>query len=484
MIVSCNNGTLSAFIPTVDNPWDISKVLLVYRRLGFGLKHTDIASKLSLTPSEIIDELIDNAKNLPLTPDPGWAHWTNTDFRNAGGNRGPFYRNHQKIVFEDFLKNDMRDRLTLFWSNHFVTEYYMYNHPAYTFRYYNNLQKNALGNFKEFVRNIGLDDAMLMYLNGYENKNNAPNENYARELYELFTLGEGNGYTQDDITETARALTGYNSRTNGGPISFNPNRFDDGEKTIFGKTGNWNYDDVIEILFEEKTDLIANFICTKIYKHFVSPVVNENIISELSSDFIQNNFELLPIFKKLFKSEHFFNVDASNVIIKSPIDLMVFIEKEFDFIKPNNFTNNLTNYLRARTMDMGQQILNPIDVAGWQENHDWISTGTLPMRWEFGDYLLNRYYAGNKDQFRALLKDMIGENIDNAENIVKTVKEYMFCNYEIQEDELNDAVSIFKGDIPDNYFDGGGWSINDSTVPKQFYDLLRFFVTLPEYQLK
>ena len=190
------------------------------------------------------------------------------------------------------------------------------------------------------------------------------------------------------------------------------------------------------------------------------------------------------MFKKLFKSEHFFNVDASNVIIKSPIDLMVFIEKEFDFIKPNNFTNNLTNYLRARTMDMGQQILNPIDVAGWQENHDWISTGTLPMRWEFGDYLLNRYYAGNKDQFRALLKDMIGENIDNAENIVKTVKEYMFCNYEIQEDELNDAVSIFKGDIPDNYFDGGGWSINDSTVPKQFYDLLRFFVTLPEYQLK
>ena len=264
---------------------------------------------------------------MPVSPDPGWANFDNADFTASGKNRGAFFRDHQKIVFEDFLNNGFRERLTLFWSNHFVTEYYMYNHPAYTFRYYNNLQKNALGNFKEFVRNIGLDDAMLMYLNGYENKNNAPNENYARELYELFTLGEGNGYTQDDITETARALTGYNSRTNGGPISFNPNRFDDGEKTIFGKTGNWNYDDVIEILFEEKTDLIANFICTKIYKHFVSPVVNENIISELSSDFIQNNFELLPIFKKLFKSEHFFNVDASNVIIKSPIDLMVFMMK-------------------------------------------------------------------------------------------------------------------------------------------------------------
>ena len=96
MVVSCNNGSLATFVPTVDNPWDISKVLLVYRRLAFGIKHSDIASKLSITPSELIDQLIDNAKNLPLTPDPGWAHWTNTDFRNAGANRGTYFRNHQK----------------------------------------------------------------------------------------------------------------------------------------------------------------------------------------------------------------------------------------------------------------------------------------------------------------------------------------------------------------------------------------------------
>jgi len=484
MSLNCNDGTLSIYVPDQNNPWDISKVLFLFRRLGFSIKFTDVKNYLNSSPEDLIDQLFDDALNMPLSPDPGWANFNNADFTASGKNRGAFFRDHQKIVFEDFLNNGLRDRLTLFWSNHFVTEYYMYNHPAYTFRYYNNLQENALGNFKEFVRKIGLDDAMLMYLNGYDNKNNAPNENYSRELFELFTLGEGNGYTQDDITETARALTGYNSRTNGGPIYFNPNRFDDGEKTIFGQTGNWGYDDVIEILFNEKSDLISNFICTKIYKHFVSPIINDQIIAELSSDLVQNNFELLPLFKKLFKSEHFFNSDASNVIIKSPIDLMVFIEKEFDFIKPVNFTGNLTNYLRARTMDMGQQILNPIDVAGWQENQDWISTGTLPMRWEFGDYLINRYYAGNKEQFRSLLKEMIGIDNDNPESIVRTVKEYMFCNYEILPDELNDAMSIFKGDIPDNYFDGGGWNIDDSTVPKQFYDLLRFFVTLPEFQLK
>ena len=484
MAVNCNAGTLSIYVPDKNNPWDISKVLFLFRRIGFSLKFTELQTYLNSNPSDLIDQLFDEAANMPVSPDPGWANFNNTDFTESGKNRGAFFRDHQKIVFDDFLNNGVRERLTLFWSNHFVTEYYMYNHPAYTFRYYNNLQNNVLGNFKEFVRIIGLDDAMLMYLNGFENKNNAPNENYSRELFELFTLGEGNGYAQDDITETARALTGYNKRTNGGPISFNPNRFDDDDKTIFGRTGNWDYDDVIDILFEEKSDLISTYICTKIYKHFVSPEINDQIIAELSSDFIQNNFELLPLFKKLFKSEHFFNSDASNVIIKSPIDLMVFIEKEFDFIKPNNFTNTLTNYLRARTQDMGQQILNPIDVAGWQENQDWISTGTLPMRWEFGDYLLNRYYAGDKDQFRSLLKEMVGQNNDNPEIIVRTVKEYMFCNYQILDDELNDAISIFKGDIPDNYFDGGGWSIEDSTVPKQFYDLLRFFVTLPEFQLK
>ena len=484
MAVNCNQGTLNAYIPNQNNPWSISKILFLFRRIGFSIKFSEIESHLNTNPGDLIDQIFDEAINIPVSPDPGWANFNNADFTASGKNRGAFFRDHQKIVFDDFLNNGFRERLTLFWSNHFVTEYYMYNHPAYTFRYYNKLQDNALGNFKEFVRKIGLDDAMLMYLNGFENKNNAPNENYSRELFELFTLGEGNGYTQDDITETARALTGYNTRQNGGPITFNSNRFDDGEKTIFGRTGNWNYDDVIDILFEEKSDLIADFICRKIYRHFVSPDVNDDIILDLSNYFIENNYELMPLFKKLFKSEHFFNSSASNVIIKSPIDLMVFIEKEFDFVKPNNFTNSLTNYLRARTMDMGQQILNPVDVAGWQENQDWISTGTLPMRWEFGDYLLNRYYAANKEQFRTLLKTMVGENVYDPEFIVKTVKDYIFCNYDIMNDELNDAISIFMGDVPENYFNGGGWSINDSTVPKQFYDLLRFFVTLPEFQLK
>ena len=223
---SCSNNSLAAYLVNTENKWDEKKVLFVLRRLGFGTDINKLSELVNYGPSDLIDKIIDDAKSLDVSPDPGWANWTASDFNESGRNRGQFFRDHQRIVFRDLLNNGFRDRLTLFWSNHFVTEYYMYNHPAYAFRYYNNIQKNVFGNFKEFVRIIGLDDAMLMYLNGFENKNSKPNENYSRELYELFTLGEGNDYTQEDITETSRALTGYNTRNNQGPISFNEKWYD------------------------------------------------------------------------------------------------------------------------------------------------------------------------------------------------------------------------------------------------------------------
>ena len=137
MAVNCNNGTLNVYVPDHDNPWNISKVLFVFRRLGFSVKFKEVKNYLNYNPSDLIDELFDQALNMPLSPDPGWANFNNADFSSSGKNRGAFFRDHQKIVFEDFLNNGLRERLTLFWSNHFVTEYYMYNHPAYTFRYYN-----------------------------------------------------------------------------------------------------------------------------------------------------------------------------------------------------------------------------------------------------------------------------------------------------------------------------------------------------------
>jgi uncharacterized protein (DUF1800 family) len=473
---------LNIYSPDEQRPWDSKKINFLSRRLGFGCSLANIESFLSISPSEAVDQIINNAKSLEVTRAPEWAFWSNKEFNASPNNKNYYNTIWQKQAFKDLTLNGFRDRLTLFWSNHFVVEYLDFNQPAYLYQYYNLLQTNCLGNFKNFVSQIGLTPAMLRYLNGFENKKNSPNENYARELYELFTLGEGNGYTQEDITETSRALTGFNKSNSYGPITFNNNTFDEGEKIIFGEKGNWGYNDVINILFEQKKNIISEFICTKIYRYFVNPDINEAVIAEMKTTFIDNDFELIPVFSKLFKSDHFFETLNSNVIIKSPIDLMVGLHESLNFQYPVNFDLELN--LRNKCRDMGQTIFSPIDVAGWQGNHSWINSESLPNRWEFADLLLRKYWANNKYQFKKLAIDLVGKDETDVNLIVLKLKDFIFCTYDIKPDEMSDAINIFKGEVPENYFEDGTWSLNNNSVQRQVYDLLRFFIGLPEFQLK
>jgi len=473
---------LKVFIPSNSNPWNKEKAKLLLRRMGFCTDLNSINRYLIMTPGDVVDELLQESADLPPTAAPEWGYWDNREFNDSGENKGYYHKIWQKQAFADFQKNAFRERLVLFWSNHFVVEYLDVNQPAYLYQYYALLQTQVLGNFKTFVHQIGLNPAMLRYLNGYDNKNSSPNENYGRELYELFTLGQGNGYIQEDITETSRALTGFNKTVRYGPITFNEKTFDKGSKTIFGRSGNWGYDDVIDILFDEKKDIIARYICEKIYKYFVSPKADEAIVSSLAATMISNNFELAPVYSQLFKSEHFFDEKNSNVLIKSPIDLMLGLHKTLGFKLDD--TLDLEVQFRNKCRDMGQIIFSPVDVAGWQGNQDWINSETLPKRWEFSDYLLIKYWKKNKNQFKKLIISLVGNKETELKVIVNALKGFMFCPCKIKDEELSEAIAVFIGEVPENYFEDGTWSINDDSVPKQVYDLMRFFITLPEFQLK
>ncbi len=474
---------LTPYSPSKNKPWTAKQINLVVRRLGFGCSLSDIDLHLNSTPESLIDDIVDGASNMEVTTAPEWSQWDNKQFNKSANNKNYYHTIWQRQAFKDIINNGFRERLTLFWSNHFVVEYKDVNQPAYLYQYYALIQSHALGNFKTFVSEMGLAPAMLRYLNGFENKKNSPNENYARELYELFTLGEGNGYIQEDITETARALTGYNRfKTYLGVIEFNENSFDKGSKTIFGRSGNWGYNDVIDILFEEKKDLIANFICNKIYRYFVSPQLNSSVVSAMAETFKQNEFELKPVLKQLFKSEHFFDSVNSNVIIKSPIDLMLGLHHSLSFEYKDNVDLELN--FRNKCREMGQEVFSPVDVAGWQGNHDWINSETLPKRWEFADYLLIKYWQKNKNQFKTFIQSLVGSDQTDLRVIVTQLKDFMFCPYEIKEEEMTDAINTFMGEVPESYFEDGTWSLNSNSVPKQVYDLMRFFITLPEFQLK
>ncbi len=177
---------------------------------------------------------------MPTITAPTWATWTNANYPEDDDASNQLKR-EQKNEFQlayanSLLNNNLRDRLSFFWSNHFVTELEVYNCNSYLYEYIECLQRNSIGNFRTFTREIGLTNAMLYYLDGVYNNGNNPNENYARELYELFTLGEGNAYTEEDIIETAKALSGYVERGEIGcsPVAFDATKHDAGSKTILG----------------------------------------------------------------------------------------------------------------------------------------------------------------------------------------------------------------------------------------------------------
>ncbi len=491
--LSCNSSSLAVFVPSADNPWDALKVRHLHSRLGFGIETSQIANGLSKSPDAYIDELIDTATNLAPTVSPAWVSLDPTDYASNGYTYGEDENNEfidvtQYTFIKELIDYGVRGRLTLFWHNHLVTEANEYEFAGYAFRYFLALQRNCLGNFKNFISEIGRDEAMLKFLNGFENTAGSPNENYARELYELFTLGEGNGYTEDDIVETSRGLTGYNEYANGdnSKILFNETTFDTEDKTIFGQTGNWGYDDVMNVLFDQKSELIARFICEKIYINFVSPevddTIHQNIINPLATLFITNNFEIAPVLKTLFKSEHFFDEKARNVIVKSPLDLII----QFMTTTGFNFGDYELNKesIKHTSRLFGQDVLNPPTVAGWKGDRDWINSGTITFRSAYlCKDMLDWAWEQNQEQFRQFAIDISG-NSNDADVVSKDIFEALMVEIPYTLDDFETGIDIFKSRVPSNYFEQNTWTLGFETAHLQVRDLIEYIVSLPDYQLK
>ena len=482
-ITSCNTATLAPYVPTADNPWDAEKARYLYRRLGFGTTEATINIALAGTPQAAVDALLNDAINLPNTQAPVWGYWSFNDYDNYSDQineqRNIWYRQ----AASDIQNKDLKGRLSFFWLNHFVTQIESYSHPPYMYQYWDALQTHCLGNFKIFVREMGLNPAMLLMLNGFENTNTSPNENYARELYELFSLGENNGYTQQDIEETSRALTGYNHWSDfGAAIYFDESTFDSSEKTIFGQTGNWGYDDVINILFEQKADLIATFICEKLYRYFVSPDISESVIDSLKESFINGNWEITPVLSLLFKSEHFFDITANSQLIKSPYDLVATYLNELD-MTANLSDQDFYNFIVYLNAALGQDIFQPIDVAGWQRDQDWINTSTLSGRWLSLENITWPFWNQDRNQFRQFAINLT-DNSNDPYIIATTIIDYFLSQPLYTESEYDIAVDIFKWNIPQGYYDDGSWNLNWEGADYQVLMLLHHIFRMPEFQLK
>ncbi|MFN7119813.1 MAG: DUF1800 family protein [Saprospiraceae bacterium] len=480
--IDCATGTLAPYVPDASAPWDKRRVLHLYRRMSFGATPAEINAALNLSPSQLVDNLINNAINLPLPPEPEWAFWDVSRYQNQEQAAEQIFAWSRRWLL-DMLNHGFREKLALFWHNHFVTRQEDYGCPSYLYQYHKLLQQYALGNFKNFVKEIGKTPAMLVFLNGVQNTRFNPNENYARELYELFTLGRDNGYTQQDIVQTARALTGWNSLENNrycGKINFLQTLYDPGQKTIFGKSGNYNYDTLHDLLFTERAVPISEYICAKLYRHFVSPTVDETIVKELALVFRSNNFEIAPVLRTLFKSEHFFAEANWGVIVKSPLEL------ELTFIREGGFNINWTDETLTGLLylagELGQNLFNPVDVAGWQGNRTWVNSNTLTGRWQVLRFIIFNLYQNYPAQLVQLARNL-SNNSSDGEFITELIINHFLVNGLQTPEEYDRAFISFQAEIPVHYFEDGSWNLNWETAPAQVALLLDHLIRKPEFQL-
>jgi len=471
---------LAIYQPDDLRPWNLERVRHVYARLGFGAGMDTLRDGLNKSPADLVDELLDAALLEPPIGTPIWANWAVDDYNDFQTEAQANLLEFALGYVDEMLENPVRARLILFWHNHFVTRYEQYVCPSWLFRYYKVLEQNMFGNFKTFVKEMGTTPAMLVFLNGVQNTRFSPNENYARELYELFTLGRDQGYTQNDIAATARALTGWNGfSTLCAPINYAPALHDPGLKTIFGKTANYNYETLHDLLFEERNTLIAKHVCRKLYREFVSPEVDEVLVEELAEVLLAADFELEPVYRVLFKSERFFDEEVLNGMVKGPLELFV------SFVNETGFPINqaIKTLILFQSSQLGQQIFNPPNVAGWPGDKQWITSSLITQRWLTLEAYVLQIFESQPEAIAQMVRQL-STSENNPETITRELADY-FMPKGLESDYYYDQlVQTFKWEVPENYFEDGSWNVYWDTLPAQAGFLLQQIIRSPEFQLK
>lgn len=264
-------------------------------------------------------------------------------------------------------EQQLKEKLALFWHGHFACRS---NNAFYQQQLLHIIRDNALGNFGDLLKAVSQSPAMLTFLNNQQNRKGRPNENFAREVMELFTMGRGN-YTEKDIKEAARAFTGWTG-TPQGEFVFRKNQHDTGEKTVLGKTGNFTGEDVLNILLEKKQTAI--YITQKLYRFLVNETVDPQQVQQLAEKFYKNNYDISALLKDIFTSTAFYDKKNIGALIKSPVELLAGIQRMIPMQLEDN--NALLTIQRV----LGQLLFYPPNVAGWPGGKTWIDSSTLMMR--------------------------------------------------------------------------------------------------------
>lgn len=543
-IATSPTRTLSG-INEYTGTWATNEVIHLLRRTMFGAKKADVDFFKTMTMSQAVDTLL----NVPLgqfTPPPPvktyansvdpadpdnaiaagqtWVN-INTNDGSVDSNRTSSFRNWWmgQMVNQD---RNILEKMTLFWHNHFATETDSIGRAIWCYQNNAVLRKNALGNFKQFVKEVTINTGMLRYQNGYLNTNTAPDENYGRELQELFVVGKGadnatQGYAEADVKAAAKVLTGWQINGNTNTAVFTSSRHDSTNKqfsafynnmVITGRTGatagDLELNDLLTMLLSINDPSLH--ICRKLYRWFVyyeiDAATEANVIAPLAQIFRTSNYEIKPVLATLLKSEHFFDVLNQGCQIKSPVDVLVGTCREFGVIFPDAVTDytgayNMWLILNLLGFTFQQYIGDPPNVAGWPAYYQqpqfyeiWINADTFPKRNQFTDVMLNGGYTRSGKNIKIdptiFAKSMPNPGDPNA--LISDSITYLFRLplTQASKDQLKRDV-LLGGQTSDFYWTNAwtAWianpndTVNANIVKTKLRDLYMYLLKLAEYQL-
>ena len=511
--------------------WTRNEVQHLLKRTLFGSTKADIDKFLALGLPGTLNELINYTSALPAPPlndynsstvtDPAvapGATWVNNPTNDGTINslrRASFKKWWAGLMINQ--ETNIREKMTLFWANLFGTESNDIGNAHWVYNHHTLLRQNAVGNYRQLIKQVTIDPGMLRYLNGYVNSASAPDENYARELQELFTLGKGPTvqYSEADVRAAARVLTGW--RINASFVTFfDAGRHDTGtkqfssyygNKAITGKTGAagaGETDELIDMIFQK--DEVSKYICRRLYIWFVyykiDAATEKNVIEPLAKIFRDNGYEMKPVLRALFESQHFFDVLNQGCFITSPVDYVIGCLREFGVVFPTAYTNqySMWNYIRNWYATMTQDVGDPPSVSGWpayyqepQFHEIWINADTLPKRNRFTDTMITSGYSTSGQR---IIIDAVAfvRKLNNPSDPNRLIDEILQVIYRVPMSSATKQSikqQILLSNQAEDHYWTDAWNIyiqNPSTanfniVNNRLKTLFQYFMNLPEYQL-
>ena len=529
--------TLSGINP-YTGPWGTNEVIHLLKRTMFGAAKADVNYFVNRTMNQSVDEILNPTAPDPAPPVKEYATsttatlpdgniaqgttWVN-DINSDGTVQSQRRSSYKKWWTGVMIKQDrsIREKMTFLWVDHFGNETNDVGVGNWVYKQNTTIRQNCLGNFKQMVKDITTDVSMLRYLNGYLNTASAPDENYGRELQELFTVGKGpdSHYTEGDVKEAAKVLTGW--QVNGATYQsvFTSSRHSTVNKifssfynntVITGRTGATAGDleltDLMNMIFAQNE--VAKFIVRKFYRWFVyyeiDAATETNVITPLADIFRINNYNIVPVLSALFKSEHFYDVLNQGCIIKTPADIVIGSMREFDVSMPVSTDWN-TNYGHWNTLYTfmfitGLNLHDPPNVAGMPAYYQvplfheiWITADSLPKRNQYTDQMTNSGYIRNgiKMQFDFVVYAKTMSNPGNPDDLINEALKYLYrIDLSPQVKQQMKIQMLLSNQLYDYYWTNA-WDAyiasptvaNFNIINTRLKDLFRYLMNLSEYQL-